>query len=415
MDARTARTPFPGHHLRWLVVGLFLALAFRLVLAYLSSGFPFDYRMAWPSDTKYVYKPLAENLVLGRGFSLDRIPPYHPSIFRAPIYPFFLAGIYRVTSFSDNAVVFAQVLLSTVSCLVFYGLARELFADHPARDAIALVAFFFLAFNPFTNAFNSYILTETLSQCLLLFALYLMVRAINSGGVTQAIFSGVFCALSFLTHPVTAIAVFLLGVWLLVLALKDRAVLRPFLGFTLGVIILWTPWVVRNYVHFNRFVPLNVGGGFSLYLAVSPLEENKERIRECQDLDIIHSQSGTYVLVPDGLEGLENDARCYRMAWRIVRNHPWGFVRHALKKPVRMWISSYSSYLFPQSDKFGTRLIFWDKALVERVAKDYKVSWPYVWFLVVAKLLLRLLNPFFIMAYRAGAGRADNHGHVAER
>lgn len=394
MSAHTVRSPIPGLHRHWLLIGLLLAFTFRLILAYLSTDFPFRYNPWW-GDTKYYYQPLAKNLVLGHGFSTDLTPPYRPSVYRGPIYPLFMGGVYWLTSFSDRAVAFVQILLSTASCLVFYGLAREFFADHPARDAIALVAFFFIALNPFINAFNVYLLAEPLAQILFLFAFYWMLRAMNSGRGFQAIASGVFAALTFLTHVLMAAAVSLMLAWLLVLVLKDRTTGRLFLGFALGVFITWTPWAARNYTHFHRFIPLTVSGGLHLYWNVWHLEENPDRVREC--LGIIPSEHKAYLMTPDGLEGLETDARCYRLAWGIIRDHPGAFARHAIKKPVQIWASSYSSIIFPISDHFGPRLIFLDQPLVERLSNLYSVSQPYIWFLVGGKLLLGLLNPFFLL------------------
>ena len=410
------RLAIPDHHRRWLVIGLLLAVAFRLVLAYLGSDFPYSNILSAEVDTNRLYKPLAVNLMAGHGFSMDLAPPYHPSVFRTPIYPLFLAGIYWLASFvmtpaslsfNDTAVVLVQILLSAASCLVFYGLAREVFVDHTHRDDIALVAFFFLALNPFTNALNSYFMTEPLSQVLLLFSLYWMVRAINTGRSGQAVASGVFAALTFLNHSALAGITALLVLWLLWSVLRGRIARGLFIGFMLGVLIPWTPWVARNYAHFGRFVPLTVGGGPMLYLNISHLDENPDRFQECWGPI---PQPNEEPVLFDGQEGIDADARCLRLTLQVVRDHPWAFARHSLKKPVRMWLTSHSSNIFPISDQLGTRLISWNRALIVRFAKEKSLSQAYVWFLVGAKLLLRLLNPLFILTGLFGLIKVCQNG-----
>lgn len=382
-------------------------MAFRFAQAYLSTGFPTATSLPRYFDSELTYKPQAINLLAGHGLSLDPKPPYRASILRGPAYPLFLAGIYRITSFSDWAVILLQILMSAGGCLLFYGLAREFFAEHPDRDILALGAFFLLVFNPLASAQASYILTESLSQLLFLIALYSMIRALKAGRTSQAVASGVFAGLAILNQPVNLVSMTILGLWLIGLILKGHTTPRLFIGFALGVFILWSPWVARNYFHYDRFIPLTVLGGSNLYFNVMHLEDNRERVRECIGATDVRKN----LLMLDGQSGLEDSARCYRIAWQAIRDHPWGFALKVFKKPFQMWLTSYPKvFSFRIEDHLAQYQSLWDQNLVSQIANGHGVSRVYIWFHVYSNLFMLSLRMFFLLTGLAGALRAFQSG-----
>ena len=86
----------------------------------------------------YDYDRLAKNLLEHKIYGYGQ----RSSSYRAPGYPWFLAGIYAVFGPVPLAVRIIQVLLGTRTCLLLFLMARELFplvdeaADEPTADLL---------------------------------------------------------------------------------------------------------------------------------------------------------------------------------------------------------------------------------------------------------------------------------------
>jgi hypothetical protein len=38
---------------------------------------------------------------------------------------------------------------------------------------------------------------------------------------------------------------------------------RPFIAFCLGIVVLWGPWITRNYLHYHRVIPVSMAGAMT--------------------------------------------------------------------------------------------------------------------------------------------------------
>src|SRR6266404_484301 len=85
-----------------LLLLFFFALAVRLLFV--------AFRQ-WVPDDALGYDTLARNLLAGNGFSMKAQPPFEPSLFRTPVYPYFLSFIYAVFGYHDVIVFIAQAML----------------------------------------------------------------------------------------------------------------------------------------------------------------------------------------------------------------------------------------------------------------------------------------------------------------
>jgi len=80
---------------------------------------------------------LARSLALGEGFS----SPFHgetgPSAWIAPLYPYFLAGIFKVFGIYSDASAWialaANSLCSALTCIPLYSMGYALFGDRAAK------------------------------------------------------------------------------------------------------------------------------------------------------------------------------------------------------------------------------------------------------------------------------------------
>jgi hypothetical protein len=147
---------------QWTIVAglLLLAASFRIAVAHW-----------WPNDAPddgRVYAQMARNVLEQHLFSHDSQPPYSPSLIRLPGYPGFLATIYSVFGHTNNgAVRIVQALIDTSTCALIGLLAFYWQPDEEKKRTTAVAALALAAVCPFTTIYTATILTEVLTNFLM--------------------------------------------------------------------------------------------------------------------------------------------------------------------------------------------------------------------------------------------------------
>lgn len=246
-----------GRQIILLALILFLALTLRLHAALT------DHTL--PEEDALAYDWLAMNLLEGKGY---RDAEGNLTAYRPPLYPVFLAVIYRLTGHDYQNARIAQAILSTLTVL-FIGLwAGVLFGGASACWA-ALVAALYPAFYAYTYRCSA-LLTETLYIFLLTGSLYGLYRYFVSPHWLAAIASGIALGLAILTRPVPLLLIFYLPLVLLILRFPPPHVFKYHTFLWLMVALILLPWTLRNYFVFKAFVPVATLGGENFYLANHP-------------------------------------------------------------------------------------------------------------------------------------------------
>jgi 4-amino-4-deoxy-L-arabinose transferase-like glycosyltransferase len=190
---------------------------------------------------------------------LDDITAYS-DLFRPPLYSAFLAFVAWVSSEGRFAMGMIQALLSTVSIALIYSLARERFQR---KDVARIAALFFALYIEFITLTRLY-LTETLFITLLLTAFYLLLRLLRSPRAVTALAAGILFALAALTREIVIhFVAMIIPIWFL-LAFRWRRAIVLIVGFSVGVVLILTPWVARNYSIEHRFILIGNSGEFTL-------------------------------------------------------------------------------------------------------------------------------------------------------
>ncbi len=139
-----------------------------------------------PDDGR-VYAQMARNVLEQHVYSHDPEPPFNPSLIRLPGYPLFLASIYSVFGHGNNAAVrIIQALVDTATCALVALLAFNWQPDEKKKRVTALAALAFAAVCPFTTIYAATILTEVLTNFLLVALLLAATFALRSVSTTDA-------------------------------------------------------------------------------------------------------------------------------------------------------------------------------------------------------------------------------------
>lgn len=304
-----------------LAIGLFFV--FAKPLSYLSEG-----------DTEYVI--YARNLLSGNGFSHDAQPPYHLSVYRVPGYSIFLSLLYSIFGFNNLVVMLIQVLLNAAVCVLIFYLARRYFSLRFSYLVSALVAVY-----PFTAVFVHVIYSEIL--CIFLFALgiFLFEKGRESKKVLFFALSGLTMGYCLLVRPGTALLFLFMDAAYLLTA-NFRAIRKHLLIFNLCVVLVWLPWVVRNYLVAKEFIPLTIEAKEELFWAsgsVGKYFENRMSnpgfSREMEKITGILEAS-----VLTGLQRKMEEENLYlRYALKNINDHPFLYLFSSLRRIPRMWVS----------------------------------------------------------------------------
>jgi 4-amino-4-deoxy-L-arabinose transferase-like glycosyltransferase len=204
-----------------------------------------------------VYDNLAWNMVSGHGFSNSVAPPYEPMAVRTPGYPAFLALVYEVEGHSPDAVRAAQIVLSLITCVLVYLLALRLMRKSQAIAAAALYAIL-----PAAAYYPSLLLTEANQALLVTLIVYCAYRCQDSPRSARwyvGCGAALTCAIMF--RPDYQLLMLPLFGALILVASHRRPVAYRSLAAVFLVVLLLTPWVVRNYVAFGRYIGLSSGSG----------------------------------------------------------------------------------------------------------------------------------------------------------
>jgi hypothetical protein len=237
-----------------ILIILLLAVVFRVALVL---QFPM------PAGDELRYTTPAVNLLAGRGFSSAVSEPYTPSEAAVPGYPLFIAGIYTVFGQQNTTVRIAQGLIDVLTCLlvafISFNLAPAALRTPAAISALVIYG----CLSWFTVDWTRYVLTETLALFFTCLAIAAGITALRMGRRLWAV-AGAMCGMALLIRPdsVLLVSAFVLFLALQIVRRRNAAV-SDLLVFSLAVVVILTPWILRNYASLRKFQPLASEYGFA--------------------------------------------------------------------------------------------------------------------------------------------------------
>jgi Flp pilus assembly protein TadD/4-amino-4-deoxy-L-arabinose transferase-like glycosyltransferase len=193
-----------------------------------------------------------------RGLLAGTWPPHEP-FWQAPLYSFFLAGVYRVFGESWAAARLVQAILGATTCVLGYLVARRVLARRWALITFGICALY----GPLIY-YEGQLLRETLSTCLLLTWLLLHFRALTTRKSLWWAASGATLGLAALARENALAAAPLVILWGLFDRRSRRATALPALLLGLGIIL--SPVTLWNWRREPTLVPLSSSGGVNFYL-----------------------------------------------------------------------------------------------------------------------------------------------------
>lgn len=181
-----------------------------------------------------------------------------PTVFIMPGLPYAVAFFVNIFGKFGGITAFRifQALLQALSmCLVFL-IGRKVFNSKAALLACFLDSLYIAEYYT-----NTVILTEILFKFFLLLLIYLSIYAIEEKKLVYYTLGGVIWGLACLVRPtIAAYPIVILIMWII-----KKYPLKDMVKFTtctvLAFSIVMSPWWIRNYMVFHRFIPLTLSSG----------------------------------------------------------------------------------------------------------------------------------------------------------
>lgn len=293
----------------------FLMLVLELVVAgVVLSKFGFDFYQGGDSPG---YMLTAQNLVEHETMSFDGGAPYHPTNFRMPVYPLFLALIYLIFH-SFVPAIFFGALISAFAAPLVYLIAKEVF-----NERTAFVAGILTAIEPMGLFLGVSILTEGVFTPVLLLSVYFFIRYLKAGNTAYLYGSGALLALTTLVRPI------MFYFWPLAIpfiiykskssgwhsALKNAAV------FIAIFFVVLSPWLIRNKIAIGSW---QISGlqGYIFYIdhygavlrylgEAGPLSDVQARALALVGPDKIFASEGSDILFKTAIDGIKQHKLAY--------------------------------------------------------------------------------------------------------
>jgi 4-amino-4-deoxy-L-arabinose transferase-like glycosyltransferase len=304
---------------KWLFWILILAMILRLALVVSVQG---HLERANEPDTPTYIDP-ALRLLRGEGFIDDS--------HRTPVYPLFIAFIYRLFGEGPLPIILAQILLSGLTVFMTYLIGKVLLSEAAGLLAAFLMA---ISIESITHAF--FLLTETLFTSLFLGSILAYVIFRQSRKRIWIYLSGGLMGLSILCRPIAAYFPYLF----LILVFFDLArdvcerVTKAAI-YALSYLVVIIPWMIWNYASIGIATITTISNYNLLFYNAASLQANKMEVNEEQVREILRDQVGQVMQERHLSDTPANRDLIYQeLARNIISSDPLGYVYLHLKNDV---------------------------------------------------------------------------------
>jgi 4-amino-4-deoxy-L-arabinose transferase-like glycosyltransferase len=288
------------------------AFLVRVIIQYLLGSFV--HPQTWE------YEVAANNLLSGMGLTYNYYGTTYHSLL-SPLYPLICAVAYFFTNHSFIAVAIMQAIISSMICVVIFWIGRHLFGGK-----CGLVAGVMTIFHPGLIIYTAKFHTLVLDSFLFCLVVWLLIAVRKKPVFVNQLKLGLAFGLGMLSRSTIILFLPISWLWL------KKGSRQFFLTFLLSSLILFCPWLIRNYTIHKKLMILTSCANFwrgnnPLATGTSFAESGKPMLEE----------AGNIKSLIKGKSEIEQERIFCNEALRFIRNNPAKFFRLFLKKLFYFW------------------------------------------------------------------------------
>jgi 4-amino-4-deoxy-L-arabinose transferase-like glycosyltransferase len=275
---------------------------------------------------------IARSLALGQGFSNPYEGNTGPTAWEPPLYPFLIGGVFKLFGVYSRASAWVLLsinsLLATLTCIPVFFIARKTFGE-----GIAKCSAYAWGLNPYVWYWSIHWIWDTTFTPFILACIFLLALELQDwpGWQGWAIFGALY-GIGGLANPTMLGFLPFCGLW--IWRQRYRRGLNSLGRVVIASVFFWlalSPWLVRNYEVFGRFVFIrddfglqfrlgNWKGADGMLMAYLQPNLNRGELEKFQSMgELAYAEA------------------CKREAFAWVRDNPGRFLVISLKRFFYYW------------------------------------------------------------------------------
>src|SRR5579872_3262079 len=275
---------------------------------------------------------VARSIAQGQGFSNPYDANTGPTAWEPPIYPYLMAGVFKLfgiyTYASAWVLLTINSLFAALTTIPIFWIASLTFDERVARWSV-----YAWALNPYIWYWSIHWIWDTTLTPLLLALIFLVALELQEWrGFTGWVIFGALWGIGALANPSMLAFLPFCGLWIWRQRFRNR--LPSLAGVALSSAIFFlvlSPWLVRNYEVFGRFVFIRDDFGLQFRLGNSKGAEGMLMAYLQPNLNKLELEKF------QRLGELKYEAECKRIAFEWVRQHPKQFAIVSLRRFFYYW------------------------------------------------------------------------------
>jgi 4-amino-4-deoxy-L-arabinose transferase-like glycosyltransferase len=288
---------------------------------------------------------IAKAILSGEGYIVDDFPlpagkhiryAGQEALFKAPLYQFFLAGVFAISGFSFSLFFPLQALFGGLASGLLGLIAWETFK----RPGTALLAGIAAAAHPILINAASEPYNEDLFFFLFVAAIWAFLIWFRAREIKWALLCGVTVGLCTLTRESGVPLLAAMGAIGILSAPRD---VRSWVAcgmIALSSFAVIAPWTIRNYIRFHAFIPVaaimgeDLATGNNECVATESLFTSYWAEGPCVSLNRRIADARALTPLPSLPPGVQYDRLSRRAAFDFIGEHPFAYGKLAIR---RLW------------------------------------------------------------------------------
>ncbi len=358
----------------WVSAIFLLALFLRLVYLHQFRQNPFYESPVIDALSHYLF---AKRIAAGDWLLRGVVTP------RVPLYVYFLAVLFKFLGSGFTAARVVQMFLGAFNCVLVYFLGKKVFNRN-----VGIIAAFICSLYGVFIYFDAQFLNVTLTLCLNIGLLLALLHTADKPNIFKWLGCGVLFGIALQVSANVILFFPLMLFWVYIYNKKNGAVfgavkykkLISLLSVIVGVVLVMTPFVVRNYLEGQDLVLLASTAGINLYIGNNPYADGKTAIAPSRDYSYSGWKDNVWVSSIKAAERIEGR----KMKPSEVSGF-WTFktIQFVLRNPlkwlnllVRKFYYFFNAYEIPENQSIYFFRI-WSSLLQILVFSGWFISFPF--------------------------------------
>lgn len=276
------------------------------------------------------YDSLAIGLIEGKGYG-GGTNSYWP-----PGQSFFLATIYTVFGYNPQIACIFQVFISSLTCIIIYYIGKTVI-----NKKIGIIAGLIAALYPAFIIFSGSLHTETLFIFLLSLSILYLLKIHEQTSIKNLLIVGVSLGLATLIRPIIVGFIPFILLWMLLSSKERKKNLMRFMAIFVIMMVVVSPWTIRNYNVHHGFVLVSTNGGVNFWIGNNPDATGRMLEKE--------NQTMLWTIWNMTNDEVERDKLFYEKGFEFIKENPSKFLVLGAKKFAHFWgfiLPFFTCYLY---------------------------------------------------------------------